>query len=206
MLVGRKEEHYVNAPEYLESTGILFEINRRYLHPVGLHLEVVTDINTGELLLNDLLDCREDAEGVLMTEGEFRIGLSRYQKHLQSVRDVMNKRKKVLGFVVQGELEDQLIVENNSEQNKKFTASVDVADGEKVESIDEGEEEKDVMLDPKEMEDAVKAHAKLYPPARNCTHPKGSIINQPLSGAGRLMMCGQCGTVFKDSDTVELET
>lgn len=48
--------------------GVLQELNRLFLHPLGLALEVVIDTQTGEETLGKLWDYREDPEGLLFCE------------------------------------------------------------------------------------------------------------------------------------------
>lgn len=49
--------------------GLLQEINRRFLHPMGLALEVVIDDNTGESTLGGVWDYRDDPEGIVFVDG-----------------------------------------------------------------------------------------------------------------------------------------
>jgi len=44
--------------------GYLQEVNRMFLHPLGLALEIVVDNKTGEMRLGGIWDYREDAEGM----------------------------------------------------------------------------------------------------------------------------------------------
>lgn len=43
--------------------GLLQEMNRRFLHPLGLAMEVIVDKETGEERIERLWDNREDPEG-----------------------------------------------------------------------------------------------------------------------------------------------
>lgn len=49
--------------EEFKEQGYLQELNRRFLHPLGLALEVLID-KSGELQLNKIWDCREHPEGI----------------------------------------------------------------------------------------------------------------------------------------------
>jgi hypothetical protein len=70
-----------NPAEFLMTTGLLFEINRRVLHPLGLALEISLDDETGESRIGGIWDYREDPEA------DRKIA----------------ERKALLGYVVQGE-------------------------------------------------------------------------------------------------------
>jgi hypothetical protein len=49
--------------------GYLHELNRGFLHPLGLALEVITDDKTGEERLGGVWDYQDDPEGLIFTEG-----------------------------------------------------------------------------------------------------------------------------------------
>ncbi len=55
------------AAETLVESGLLFEINRRVLHPIGLAL-VVEKEGTGLRLADWLVDCRDDPQGIVFDE------------------------------------------------------------------------------------------------------------------------------------------
>ena len=46
------------------SKGYLQELNRRFLHPLGLALEVIVDKADGSEMLGGIWDYRKDAEGI----------------------------------------------------------------------------------------------------------------------------------------------
>ena len=80
--------------------GFLQELNRQFLHPLGLALEVVQDEETGEERLGGIWDYRGDKEGILFDgftneEIERAISVARFQaqKAIQ--------RLEVLGFIIQ---------------------------------------------------------------------------------------------------------
>jgi len=58
------EPKRIDIKEFRE-LGILHEINRLFLHPLGLALEVEIDDETGEEHLGGIWDCRDDPEGIL---------------------------------------------------------------------------------------------------------------------------------------------
>jgi len=48
----------------LRDLGVIQEINRQFLHPLGLALEVEIDDQTGEVHLGGVWDSRDDPEGI----------------------------------------------------------------------------------------------------------------------------------------------
>jgi hypothetical protein len=48
--------------------GFIQEINRQLLHPCGLALEVIVDLETGEEKLGGVWDYRDDPEGIRFLE------------------------------------------------------------------------------------------------------------------------------------------
>lgn len=54
---------FMNIKEFRES-GYLQEVNRQFLHPLGLALTVFIDDETGEEELGGIWDYREDPEGI----------------------------------------------------------------------------------------------------------------------------------------------
>jgi hypothetical protein len=58
---------YMSVKEFREA-GYLQELNRRFLHPLGLALEVVMQANNQEYF-GRIWDCRDDPEGWLFDDG-----------------------------------------------------------------------------------------------------------------------------------------
>ncbi len=138
----------------LIKTGLLFEINRRVLHPFGLAMEVIVVDKAEEFkeeladieaqiayckmvsdtailkqmvdrhrAMNKMLleflelkkqswcgriggiwDYRDDPEGMLFQEETFQTGVEKFDKFLKGFGNKkIQQRKKVLGFVLQGE-------------------------------------------------------------------------------------------------------
>lgn len=79
--------------------GFVQEINRRLLHPCGLALEVIVNMETGEETLGGVRDHRDAPEGLCFGEGE----LSRVKA--QSVLDLFNSklahRREAFGHIMQ---------------------------------------------------------------------------------------------------------
>jgi hypothetical protein len=90
----------IPAGKFLYESGLLFEINRTILHPLGLALEVVVDGDN--VTVGDLWDYREDEEGMLYDPATFAAGRA---KHLGMMAkwgyEAHMKRKAALGYIVQ---------------------------------------------------------------------------------------------------------
>lgn len=61
------DQKYMSIKEFRES-GYLQEINRRFLHPLGIAIEVVQHAN-GQEYFGKIWDAREDPEGMIFGEG-----------------------------------------------------------------------------------------------------------------------------------------
>jgi hypothetical protein len=57
------ETKYINPKEFREN-GYLQELNRRFLHPLGLALAIKKAENNTEYIIG-VIDCREDEEGFI---------------------------------------------------------------------------------------------------------------------------------------------
>ena len=97
--------------------GFIQEINRRLLHPCGLALEVIVDLETGEEKLGGVWDYREDPEGIYYGEGV----LSKAKN--KSVDDIWysktHNRAYSLGYIVQPLTEGSEEVQGGNDQSKK---------------------------------------------------------------------------------------
>lgn len=81
--------------------GYLQEINRRFLHPLGLALEVVRDDVTGEERLGGVWDERADPEGISYG-GEYEAGLAAKAAFVDAEwKARAAARVAALGFMVQ---------------------------------------------------------------------------------------------------------
>jgi hypothetical protein len=96
----------IPAGEFLLSTGLLFEINRRILHPFGLALEVVEqedEMRQLHVVISEgLLDFRSDPEGIVFGERSFINGKSTLNKFLDEygMKKLLMRQEK-LGYIVQ---------------------------------------------------------------------------------------------------------
>jgi hypothetical protein len=89
-----------NPVEFLRDNGVLFEINRQVLHPLGLELHFILD-DDGRLTSIDLLDNRESLHPISFTPEAFQDGRSGYEVYLnEHGRRNMQKRRQV-GMVIQ---------------------------------------------------------------------------------------------------------
>lgn len=86
--------------------GYLQELNRTFLHPLGLALEVKVDEETGDEIFGEVWDSRDDPEGIVFgmkDSDEERI--QRFKIHAKYVDTEREKRVKVrkegLGFVIE---------------------------------------------------------------------------------------------------------
>lgn len=87
----------MSAAEF-QSEGYLQEVNRRFLHPLGLALEMVTDVDTGEKWLGGVWDYRDDPEGIYF-DGDF--SRERAEHVLELERERADARRDALGFVIE---------------------------------------------------------------------------------------------------------
>ena len=65
--IAMNKERYMSIEE-LQGEGYLQEVNRLFFHRLGLALEVVVDVESGEARLGGVWDRRDDPEGILFTD------------------------------------------------------------------------------------------------------------------------------------------
>jgi hypothetical protein len=90
-----------NPGKFLVDTGLLFEINRKILHPLGLALAVILgeDSKTVEFSVWDL---RTDPEGIIFSKESFEQGIEKLAKYMEERgSNAIDARRKSLGYVVQ---------------------------------------------------------------------------------------------------------
>ena len=78
--------------------GLLQELNRMFLHPLGLALEVTVD-DRGNHALGGIWDYRDDPEGMLF--GDSDIDAQKADEIAQFIAKKHRERQSVLGFIVQ---------------------------------------------------------------------------------------------------------
>ena len=95
----------IDIAEFRE-LGLVHEVNRQFLHPLGLALEVIVD-DDGSERLGGIWDCRDDPEGILYgTLDREKMKIAEEFRARQQY-----KRKHACGFVVQKE--DMPLVSDN---------------------------------------------------------------------------------------------
>jgi hypothetical protein len=89
-------------PKYLIDNGLLFEINRRVLHPLGLAMVIDIDRNNKRQLAITALLETEDSDGFLYDEDGYNVGNEKYQKFLKnSGQKRLDDRIAKYGFIEQ---------------------------------------------------------------------------------------------------------
>lgn len=99
-----KDIKRIDIKEFRES-GYLQEINRRFLHPLGLALEVVVD-ESGKELLGGIWDYREDETGIYYdidnSDSERKERFLKNKEFIDSeIEKRYTKRKDKLGFDIE---------------------------------------------------------------------------------------------------------
>lgn len=79
--------------------GLLAELNRAFLHPLGLALEIIIDDETGEEKLGGIWDYRDDPEGILFSKEHFPT--EKIKKAQEFIMQKHEQRLKTLGFIYQ---------------------------------------------------------------------------------------------------------
>lgn len=85
---------------FLIDHGILFEVNRQVLHPLGLQLELAVD-EDGEHATIALLDNRDSEAPIYFGPEAWDLGRSKYEAYMEDAgRRNMQKRRR-MGMVIQ---------------------------------------------------------------------------------------------------------
>lgn len=88
---------YMSGHEFVE-VGYLQELNRRFLHPLGLALEVIVD-DDGTSRIGGIWDYRDDSLGIVFSEGVIDLDKAARVAEARTAR--RSARTKALGFWVQ---------------------------------------------------------------------------------------------------------
>jgi len=91
------DRKYIPLRELLDE-GYVQEINRRFLHPLGLALEVRQQ-EDGSLVLGGVWDHRDDPEGLVFADGVIERDKAYSVREQELVRKV--DRQEALGFWIQ---------------------------------------------------------------------------------------------------------
>jgi hypothetical protein len=103
-----KRNKIKNTPEFLLESGLLFEINRKILHPFGLALEVIVD-DENKIAFGSIWDARDDAEGIVFEKDSFDVGREKFEKFMNDFGDMRLKtRLNNLGYTIQEEADNVL--------------------------------------------------------------------------------------------------
>jgi hypothetical protein len=93
-------------PKYLIDSGLIFEINRKVLHPLGLAMVVDVDRNNKRQLAITAIIETDDQEGFLYDEEGYNIGKEKYQRFLdKGGQERLNSRMAKYGFIEQDKVE-----------------------------------------------------------------------------------------------------
>jgi len=88
---------YLPIKEFVEA-GYLQVVNRLFLHPLGLALEVAVDEGSGAMVLTRIWDVRDDPEGIVFDDGLDPVKAGKVATERQRRAGA---RLSGLGFVVQ---------------------------------------------------------------------------------------------------------
>ena len=87
------DKKYMSAKEFQEK-GYLQELNRQFLHPLGLALEVYYD-DEGNCYISGVWDYRDDPEGIYYNlENSDKERIERFQKNFEFIQNEKEKRRK----------------------------------------------------------------------------------------------------------------
>lgn len=90
---------YMDIAEF-RKLGLVQEINRKILHPLGLALEVTIDDETGAERISGVWDCRDDPKGVIFGNLDEDDARRAYRLKAEEIKRGQARRA-ALGFVVQ---------------------------------------------------------------------------------------------------------
>jgi hypothetical protein len=88
--------------EFLDK-GLLLELNRLFLHPLGLAIAFNIDKETGDITFGSIWDYRNDPEGLLICKKDLAKESTK-RKHILAknfIKKQHKKRLKNLGFIIQ---------------------------------------------------------------------------------------------------------
>lgn len=91
-----------NFSKFLVDNGLIWEINRKVLHPLGLAMVVDVDRNNRrQLKIADLAET-EDPEGFLYEAEAFQVGKEKFEKFLRrGGQERLDARMAKYGFIEQ---------------------------------------------------------------------------------------------------------
>jgi hypothetical protein len=96
------------TPKDLLDWGLIFEINRKVLHPFGLALAVEVDGMSKVSFSSEVWDYRDDPEGIRFAPEVFEHGQDKYLKFLdEQGYNALTSRKESLGYIEQNKLDSE---------------------------------------------------------------------------------------------------
>ncbi len=98
--VTMKDIKTIDIKEFREM-GLLVELNRTFLHPLGMALEVIID-GDGNETLGGIWDYRDDSEGILFGKGE-NFPKEKVKRAQEFIKEKHNQRLQALGYIYQEE-------------------------------------------------------------------------------------------------------
>ena len=89
-----------NPVQFLRDNGLLFELNRQVLHPLGMELDIRLD-EDGKITGIDLVDNRDNPQPLSFGPAEFTAGREKYNAYLdeRGRRNIQKRRQ--MGMVIQ---------------------------------------------------------------------------------------------------------
>jgi hypothetical protein len=90
-----QEIKYMDIKEFRQ-LGLLVEINRLFLHPLGLALEVAINKDNKEYI-QGIWDCREDPSGIIYHS----LNLEKIEKAQGFIKKQHENRMNTLGYIIQ---------------------------------------------------------------------------------------------------------
>lgn len=88
------------AGEFLVDNGILFEINRQVLHPLGLQLELEPSEDGATCLLS-IEDNRASPNPIYFSPGDFKAGRDRFEAYMEEHGRRNQQKRRQIGLVIQ---------------------------------------------------------------------------------------------------------
>lgn len=96
----RDEVKRIDIKEFKEK-GYLQEVNRQFLHPLGLALEVIIDEESGDCSLGGVWDYRNDPEGIVFGELSSKGNAEKAKAISEERKRKAKSRQEILGYVIQ---------------------------------------------------------------------------------------------------------
>lgn len=96
-----------NSARFLLDSGLLFEINRKVLHPLGLAMSVELDDDSNtKVVFGDIVDSRDDPEGFIFSPESFLDGIDKLGQYMEEFgQKALNSRLEKLGYIIQENME-----------------------------------------------------------------------------------------------------